>query len=172
MTEHPYLDFDGDGHGDPYDTVVDPLGHRAFLHHDTSGQIDAIAFDSNADGLVESMATDENHDGGLDHILDDTTGDGFMDTASPAGGAAQPIEHPAIDFDGDGDADPYLTATHGFAQSFHHTDGSGHVDAVALDFNLDGLIDAMQVDDDHDGVLDHVLTDTDGDGIMDTTSPL
>lgn len=172
MIEHPYIDFDGDGHGDSYDTVVDPLGHHAYLHHDEHGWVDAIAFDSNGDGVVESMTVDQNHDGTLDHVLDDTNGDGIMDTSSPAGGFPQPIQYPWIDFDGDGAGDPYLASSHGFAQSYYHTDGYGHVDAIAVDLDVDGLIDAMLVDADHEGHLDHQLVDTDGDGIMDSSHPL
>jgi hypothetical protein len=60
MLEHPYLDVDGDGHPDPYDTYYD--GHQyQFIHHDSAGRVDAIAYDYNDDG----------------------DGDGIMDTSRP-----------------------------------------------------------------------------------------
>ena len=37
MIEHPYIDFDGDGHADNYDTAADSDGHYMFLHHDVHG---------------------------------------------------------------------------------------------------------------------------------------
>ena len=168
MHEHPYIDFDGDGHGDKYDTEVYPDGTYAFMHHDSYGHIDAIAYDYNHDGRIDSMIVDQNHDGTFDHVLSDTNGDGRMDTSTPLSGGHVPLEHPYIDFDGDGHGDKYHTEAYpGGAQLFEHTDHYGHVDAVAYDFNHDGRIDEMVVDEDHDGVMDHVLVDTNGDGIMD-----
>jgi hypothetical protein len=168
MIEHPYIDFDGDGHGDSYDTVVDNEGHYNFLHHDAHGHIDAVAYDNNHDGRIESMVIDANHDGTIDHVLDDTNGDGYMDKSSEIGNGYKPLEHPYIDFDGDGHGDSYRTFVDASGtQNFVHTDGHGHVDAIAMDRNHDGKIDAMYVDEDHDYRIDHLLTDTNGDGIMD-----
>ncbi len=168
MIEHPYIDFDGDGHADNYDTAADSDGHYMFLHHDVHGHVDAIAYDNNHDGLIDSMVIDSNHDGTVDQVLDDTNHDGVMDTSSPVGGGYVPLEHPYIDFNGDGHGDSYTTYVDASGtQEFVHTDGHGHVDAIASDQNHDGLIDRMYVDLDHDGHLDHLLSDTNGDGIMD-----
>jgi hypothetical protein len=168
MLEHPYIDFDGDGHGDDYDSASDNHGHYVFLHHDAYGRVDALAYDNDHDGLIESMVVDANHDGTMDHVLDDTNGDGIMDTANPVGGGYVPLEHPYIDFDGDGHGDPYRTFVDASGtQNFVHTDGYGHVDAVAMDADHDGLIDKMYIDGDHDGHIDHLLYDTNHDGIMD-----
>ena len=92
MSEHPYIDFDGDGHGDQYETAADDHGHFAFVHHDGHGRVDAIAYDNNHDGKIDEMVVDENHDGKIDrewvdedhdgridHLLTDTNGDGIMD---------------------------------------------------------------------------------------------
>ena len=79
MIEHPYIDFDGDGHADNYDTAADSDGHYMFLHHDVHGHVDAIASDQNHDGLIDRMYVDLDHDGHLDHLLSDTNGDGIMD---------------------------------------------------------------------------------------------
>jgi hypothetical protein len=168
MTDHVYIDFDGDGHGDSYDTVVDDQGHYNYLHHDAHGHIDAIAYDNNHDGLIDSMVVDTNHDGTIDHVLDDTNHDGRMDTSSPIGSGYVPLEHANVDFNGDGHYDSYRTFVDASGtQNFVHTDGHGHVDAVAFDRNHDGLMDSMYVDQDHNGTLDHLLTDTNRDGIMD-----
>jgi hypothetical protein len=173
MHEHPYIDFDGDGHGDQYDTAVYPDGTHAFLHHDHYGHIDAIAYDYNHDGRIDTMVVDSNHDGTFDHVLTDTNGDGVMDTNSPYGGAHVPLEHPYIDFDGDGHGDHYRTVAYpGGTQAFVHTDHHGHVDAIAYDYNHDGRIDAMLVDSDHDGTFDRLLSDSNGDGIMDRSTVL
>jgi hypothetical protein len=170
MIEHPYIDFDGDGHGDQYDTAVDDNGHYVFVHHDHYGHVDALAYDNNHDGRIDSMVVDANHDGSMDHVLDDTNGDGIMDTSSPTGAGYVPLQHPYIDFNGDGYGDHYNTfIDNSGGQNYVHTDGYGHVDAVAFDGNHDGLIDRMYVDQDHDGHLDHKLTDTNGDGIMDSS---
>ena len=42
MSEHPWIDFDGDGHADNYDTVQDDHGHYAFAHHDSHGHVELI----------------------------------------------------------------------------------------------------------------------------------
>jgi hypothetical protein len=174
MNEHPYIDFDGDGHGDHYDTATYPDGTHEFIHHDHYGHIDAVAYDYNSDGRIDAMVVDQDHNGTFDHVLTDTNGDGVMDTDSPLGGNSHvPLEHPYIDFDGDGHGDHYRTeAFPSGAQEFVHTDHHGHVDAIAYDYNHDGRIDAMVVDQNHDGTMDHLLADTNGDGIMDTSSAL
>src|SRR6266498_4043803 len=169
MLEHPNIDFDGDGHFDNYDTVADNHGHYAFVHHDTHGHVDAIAYDNNHDGLIDEMLVDHNHDGTMDTHLTDTNHDGYMDHSSPYGtGGGQPVEHPYIDFDGDGHGDSYTSFNDGYGtENFLHTDGHGHVDAIAQDGNHDGLIDREYVDQDHDGRIDHLLTDNNHDGYMD-----
>jgi heat shock protein beta len=172
MLEHPYIDFDGDGHGDSYDTFSSPSGTQTFEHHDHHGHTDAVAWDYNRDGLVDAMMTDDNHDGALDQFHRDTNGDGIMDEAEPTNLDHGSSRHPYIDFNGDGKGDNYYQTTDGYADYYTHVDGHGHVDAKAVDGNEDGLIDELYVDRDHDGVLDHVLYDTTGDGIMDTSQKL
>ena len=81
------------------------------------------------------------------------------------------LEHPYIDFNGDGHGDRYYAENGGKSNTYYHVDGHGHVDAEAIDVNRDGRIDQMFVDHNHNGVWDTELTDTDGDGIMDTSSP-
>jgi hypothetical protein len=172
--EHPWIDFDGDGHADNYDTVADDHGHYAFVHHDSHGHVDAIAYDNNHDGKIDEMIVDHDHDGTMDTHLTDTNHDGYMDHSSPYGtDTHQPVEHPHIDFDGDGHNDSYYSFNDGYGNTdFVHSDGHGHVDAIAQDSNHDGLIDREYVDHNHDGRLDHVLTDTNGDGYMDTNNKL
>ena len=171
MSEHPYIDFDGDGHGDAYDTVQDTHGHDAFVHHDAHGHIDAIAYDDNHDGLIDSLLVDHNHDGTMDTLLTDTNHDGIMDTSQAYGHGGQALEHPYIDFNGDGHGDRYYSTDIAGTDNYYHVDGHGHVDTEAIDRNHNGLIDEMYVDENHNGVFDTDLKDTNGDGIMDTRSP-
>ncbi len=170
MLEHPYIDFDGDGHGDRYDTVATPEGQQEFMHHDSHGHADAIAWDYNHDGRIDAMMVDDNHDGGLDRFLSDDTGDGIMDSSEPTHVDHGLDRHPYIDFNGDGHGDRYYSTTDGRIDGYTHVDGHGHEDAKALDLDHDGLIDEMYVDGDHNGVWDTVLTDKNGDGIMDSRS--
>lgn len=79
------------------------------------------------------------------------------------------IDHPAIDFDGDGTFDAYDTVRDDGAQLFFHHDGDGHLDAIARDGDHDGLVDMLVTDTDGDGSLENLQTDTDGDGYMDTS---
>jgi hypothetical protein len=169
MLEHPYIDFDGDGHGDSYDTVATP-GGQEYVHHDHHGHIDAIAYDHNGDGLMDTLKTDDNHDGSLDNEHRDTNGDGIMDDSGPIViDYNDPVAgHPYIDFDGDGHGDRYYSTADGRTDMYDHVDGHGHVDARALDHTGEGLIDEMYVDRDHDGAFDTLLEDRNGDGIMDT----
>jgi hypothetical protein len=82
------------------------------------------------------------------------------------------LEHPHIDFDGDGRGDSYDTVeTPGVGQEYVHHDHDGHIDAIAWDLNHDGLMDKMMTDDNHDGSLDTYHRDVDGDGIMDDSGP-
>jgi hypothetical protein len=166
MLEHPYIDFDGDGHGDNYDTVAHPDGTYDFVHHN-GGHIDAIAHDTNRDGLIDYMEVDHDHDGTFDAVLGDEEGhDGIMDRSEPIH-AESGHNHPYVDFDGDGHGDRYTTATDNYGQHFVHTDSHGHVDYKALDTDKNGLIDKMWADTDHDGKLDREYVDVTGDGIMD-----
>jgi len=169
MSEHPWIDFNGDGQGDRYETAIDNHGHYGFLHHDAHGHIDAIAYDNNGDGLIDSMAVDENHDGTIDTMLSDTNHDGYMDHRSPYGTDTEtPVEHPYVDFNGDGRGDSYDSYNDGQGhENFVHHDRYGRVDAVAQDGNHDGRVDRMWADENHDGGLDHLLTDSTGDGVMD-----
>jgi hypothetical protein len=171
MIEHPYIDFDGDGHGDHYDTLTNSSGEYEFVHHDSHGHVDAVAYDVNHDGRIDSMDVDRNHDGVMDHHLTDTNGDGIMDSSQPISNSHLSVLHPYIDFNGDGHGDRYYTDIEQGEQVFYHTDGHGHVDAKAFDFNHDGRIDEMLVDEDHDGHIDTELRDTNGDGIMDVRFP-
>jgi hypothetical protein len=84
MDGHPYIDFDGDGHGDNYDTAVQPDGTYEYVHNDHHGHMDAIAYDRNHDGLIGDMIVDSNHDGKLDTEFVDDNGDGIMDRHYPA----------------------------------------------------------------------------------------
>jgi len=88
-------------------------------------------------------------------------------TSEARGHREMSIDHPYIDFDGDGHGDSYQTIVHGGEHEYEHLDRHGHIDAIAYDMNHDGRIDSMQVDDDHDGHLDRMLFDENGDGIMD-----
>ncbi len=176
MSDHPYIDFDGDGHGDSYDAVHEPSGGYAFIHHDSHGNVDAIAYDDDSDGRINWMETDEDHNGVLDHYLADDNGDGIMDEKHELHGVNSHVEHPRIDVDGDGHADQvYATsyASDGTPDNvFFHTDGHGHVDAVLFDGDSNGRIDYMETDQNHNGTLDHYLVDDNGDGIMDEKHPL
>jgi hypothetical protein len=165
MDGHPYIDFDGDGHGDSYDTAVQPDGTHEYVHS-AGGHIDAIAFDTDNNGLIDYMLVDSDHDGTFEATLADTGHDGIMDYYEPTH-ADTGHNHPYIDFNGDGHGDTYTTSTDNYGQHFVHTDGHGHVDYKALDTNRDGLIDKMWADTNHDGTLDREYVDTTGDGIMD-----
>jgi hypothetical protein len=168
MLEHPYIDFDGDGHGDSYDTVASHDGSQEFDHHDKYGHVDAAAFDYNRDGLIDQMVTDSDHNGALDTQYNDRNGDGIMDDSVSIGNNHPDHTHPYIDFNGDGHGDRYYSTSDQYGASYTHVDGHGHIDAKAWDRDHDGLIDEMAVDRDHDGYLDTFLQDTTGDGIMDT----
>lgn len=147
--DHPYIDFDGDGHGDTYTTSDLPDGGHAFSHHDAHGNIDAIAYDHDHDGLVDTLDVDNDHDGVLDHHLTDTTGDGWMDTKVP-------IEHP------EPEADPdrmVIVHTADGGDAYVHGDGHGHADTIGWDFEGDGRLDAIDVDSNHDGILDQRFVD-------------
>jgi hypothetical protein len=167
MVDHPYIDFDGDGHGDRYDTVVGDHGAQQFIHHDQYGHVDAIAWDHNRDGLIDVLMTDDDHDGRLDTYQTDTNGDGYMDTSNPTHGEGGLQHHPYIDFDGDGHGDKYYSTTDGGTDRYYHVDGHGQIDAEALDFDRNGLMDRLFVDSNHDGNFDRAYVDTNGDGIMD-----
>lgn len=211
--DHPYIDFDGDGHADHYQTEeLGEHGHM-FTSYDAHGNVHAIGYDENGDGLLESVDMDTNGDGVLDMHATDTNGDGWMDThgaysdASDARApeenpdpnvAAHPGEHtghhvgheehsshlgtdpdvsasatndrPWIDFDGDGRGDQYETIHTAHGNAFVHDDGTGHADAVAYDFNRDGILDAADIASHGDGVIDTHVIDTNGDGWMDTTT--
>src|SRR5436190_596932 len=100
--------------------------------------------------------------------LQETNHDGYMDTHESYGHGHESLEHPHIDFNGDGHNDSYYSYADGYGnENFLHTDGHGHVDAIAQDSNHNGLIDREWVDENHNGTLDHKLTDGNGDGIMD-----
>jgi hypothetical protein len=172
MDGHPYIDFDGDGHGDNYDTSVQPDGAYEYVHNDHHGHMDAVAYDRDRDGLIDDMKVDDNHDGTFDRVLGDEEGhDGIMDRSEPI--HVEPgHNHPYIDFNGDGHGDKYYTATDNYGQHFAHTDGHGHIDYEALDENRDGLIDRMWSDSNHDGRLDTEFVDDNGDGIMDRKYPV
>jgi hypothetical protein len=169
MLEHPWIDFDGDGHGDRYDTYINHDGGQQFEYHDGHGHTVAIAYDNNHDGLIDSMSVDDNHDGGIDRDLTDTNGDGIMDRSEATHAPNHGVQnHPYIDFNGDGHGDRYNSYTYGeHGDVYTHSDGHGHVDAKAVDWDGDGLINYLYVDQDHNGTLEHALVDTNGDGIMD-----
>jgi hypothetical protein len=172
MIDHPYIDFDGDGHGDSYDTVEYPNGIQVFVHHEGS-HIDAIAFDKNHDGLVDEMMVDDDGDGDMDRKLWDANHDGYMDGEKDLPPDNDAHHHPYIDFDGDGHGDSYYTTDlPGPSQLFVQPDGYGHIETVALDHNHNGYIDEMHTDEDHDAAMDHVLWDNNNDGVMDTKAPL
>jgi hypothetical protein len=78
MTDQPWIDFDGDGHGDSYYTTTDGRA-QMYVHTDGHGHIDAKAIDRNDDGRIDEMYVDDNHDGRFDRLLVDTNGDGIMD---------------------------------------------------------------------------------------------
>jgi hypothetical protein len=172
--EHPFIDFQGDGYGDPYDTAHVEGGQNEYYHQGQHHVIDAVAIDYDRDGYIDKMHTDSNDDGTLDTLQEDTDGDGYMDDSEKYyHGEPVHLNHPYIDFDGDGHGDHYSTyGTADGSQVFNHTDHSGHVDAMAIDYDNDGLIDKMVVDSDGDGDLDKILVDTNGDGIMDSSEPL
>jgi len=166
MSEHIYIDFDGDGHGDRYDSV--DTGHsNEYIHHDRYGHVDAIAWDHNRDGLIDVLMTDDDHDGGLDTFQRDTNHDGYMDTSEELHNEHGVTHHPYIDFNGDGHGDKYYSTTDGRVDIYYHTDGHGHVDAKAYDVDRNGLMDQLYVDSDHDGRFDKGYVDDNGDGIMD-----
>lgn len=168
--DHPFIDFDGDGHGDAYQTLVLDDHRTEFVHFDSHNHVDAIAYDDNHDGRIDQMSVDDNHDGRLDRNLYDGNGDGIMDHSEHISAGA--LRHPNIDFDGDGHRDPYVTFADDGDQIFLHLDGHGHIDREAADLNGDGLIDHLFVDDNHDGRVDRQLDDLNGDGIMDRSSPM
>ncbi|MBN1170870.1 MAG: hypothetical protein JXA67_01745 [Micromonosporaceae bacterium] len=91
--DHPFIDFDGDGHRDSYETYdLGEQGHE-FVHTDATGDVTAIAYDYDGDGLIDAIDMDHGHTGHMTHHYEDVNGDGWMDTETP------------IDYSGDeGDA--------------------------------------------------------------------
>ncbi len=171
MIDHPPIDFDGDGTNDAYETVQQSDGEQIFVHY-AGDHITDFATDDDHDGLVDKLISDTNGNGELDTLYTDDDGDGYMDTELALPGTGNPHAHPFLDFDGDGQGDAYHVAgVPGGGNLFAHSDGLGHVDALALDENDDALIDVMFVDKDSDAHFDHLLIDLNGDGIMDTEMP-
>lgn len=80
MSDDVWIDFDGDGTGDEYDTIEMDDGSTQYVHYDEDGEVDAVAIDEDGDGIIDSMAVDSDGDGTLDTMLSDDTGDGFMDS--------------------------------------------------------------------------------------------
>jgi hypothetical protein len=78
VQHHPYIDFNGDGHGDRYYSTNEG-GTDLYYHVDGHGHIDAQAVDENRDGLMDELYLDSDHDGRFDRFLVDTNGDGIMD---------------------------------------------------------------------------------------------
>jgi hypothetical protein len=75
----PYIDFDGDGHGDRYQSFSSGYIQQ-FAHVDGYDRIDAVAADLDHDGRIDEMTVDEDHNGVVDHRLSDTDHDGWMNT--------------------------------------------------------------------------------------------
>ena len=76
----PWIDFDGDGTGDDYETEAFADGGGQYTHYDEDGNADAVAYDFDGDGLIDAMDVDSDGDGSLDTTMFDETGDGYMDS--------------------------------------------------------------------------------------------
>jgi|GEM_PF-3839442 len=80
MSDEPWIDFDGDGVGDDYETVTHDDGSATYTQYNEDGEVAAVAHDFDGDGLIDALEVDSDGDGTLDAIQFDEDGDGFMDT--------------------------------------------------------------------------------------------
>ena len=80
MSDEPWIDFDGDGTGDDYETEAFADGGGQYTHYDEDGNADAVAYDFDGDGLIDAMDVDSDGDGSLDTTMFDETGDGYLDS--------------------------------------------------------------------------------------------
>ena len=150
-----FVDSNGDGINDNFDTDLDGIPN----HFDADSDGDGI-YD-----LVESGGTDSDNDGAVDSQTD-ADNDGYDDTLE-----ASPL---TID-DMDGDGLPNFLDL--------DADGDGILDSVESangDTDADGIDDYLDIDSDNDGIPDNVEAqsaasyvapsgnDTDGDGIDDS----
>ncbi len=159
-----YVDTNGDGIDDRYDTDLD-------------GVINAFDLDSDNDGiadLVEAGGVDTNGDGGVDGAFADADGDGLATAYDPNNGGVA-----LSNFDSDGDLIPNALDTDsdndGIPDSAEaggtDANNDGYIDGFA-DADGDGFSDAVDGDASNDGTAENTAgaliitgTDTNGDGI-------
>ncbi|MDF2193387.1 T9SS type A sorting domain-containing protein [Paraflavitalea sp. CAU 1676] len=159
-----YVDTNGDGIDDRYDTDLD-------------GVINAFDLDSDNDGiadLVEAGGVDTNGDGRVDGAFADADGDGLA-TAYDANNGGVALSNfdsdgdlipNALDTDSDNDGIPDVREAggtdannDGYIDGFADADGDGFSDAVDGDAGNDGTAENTA------GALIITGTDTNGDGI-------
>ena len=73
--EEPWIDADGDGQGDDYET--EELDGGGFAHTTDDG---SVAIDDDGDGYIDSLYIDSDGDGTLDTVMTDDDGDGYVDS--------------------------------------------------------------------------------------------
>jgi predicted outer membrane repeat protein len=176
-----YLDLDGDGHGDPSDSVFDcgldaarvaigdDCDDQDPTRHPSAPDRPEDGFDQDCDGLDAVVGGDSDGDGvldgweswiGTDPAKTDSDSDGLpdgvevgVDPSSPTDTDADGLPD-ALDPDDDGDGLP--SADEGTVD----TDGDGVPDRLDLDSDGDGVADAAEA-----------AGDQDGDGLADRLDP-
>ncbi|GAA4920323.1 hypothetical protein LX16_4656 [Stackebrandtia albiflava] len=82
MSDDMWIDFDGDGNEDAFETETLEDGSTAYSHDaDGDGDVDSVAYDEDNDGYIDTMTFDTDGDGTMDTLMTDVDGDGFMDTS-------------------------------------------------------------------------------------------
>ena len=126
----PWIDFNGDGTGDEYETTTGEDGAMEY-HYDADGdgQDDMVAYDDDGDGLIDQLQTDDDGDGTMDRAEFDDNGDGTMDHSEDL------PDDPAADDGGDGASAPGSTLPSGLLGGGDLT--NEHGDAAGDPFGVD-----------------------------------
>jgi hypothetical protein len=162
----PMGDEDGDGTFNWQDTLDNGLGDgSATSYVDGDGNGIPDVFDTDGDGVPNFLDLDSDNDGVTDIVEaggEDTNGDGKVDALEPDGSLSN-------DTDQDGLDDLYDANNGGNAIPYPDTDGDGIADALDRDADNDAIPDVIEaggIDANGDGRADNFV-DVDGDGLHD-----
>ncbi|UII23769.1 T9SS type A sorting domain-containing protein [Fulvivirga ligni] len=173
-----FVDANGDGVHDGYDTDLDGIPNHLDRDSDNDGIPDAVeanagvvpanmssdgrfskdyamANDTDGDGIVNDFDADN---GGSPLALPDTDADGIIDMLdrdSDGDGITDAVEAGAEDADGDGIADNFYDYDNDGLNDSYDLTFNGNILSIS-DTDNDGLVDYRDIDSDKDGVLDNV----------------